>query len=63
MSKSKQHLYLFLEENELEYEVSSSLVRLSMNRFVVNEAVQFEVIGIYNLKRATKAMGHYKIDS
>ena len=56
MSKSKQHLYLFLEENELEYEISSSLVRLSMNRFVVNEAAQFEVIGIYNLKRATKEM-------
>ena len=61
MSKSKQHLYLFLEENELEYEVSSSLVRLSMNRFVVNEAAQFEVIGIYNLERATKEMADLDI--
>ena len=56
MSKSKQHSYLFLEENGLEYEISSSLVRLSMNRFVVNEDAQFEVIGIYNLERATKEM-------
>jgi len=56
MPKSKQHLYLFLEENELEYEISSSLVKLSMNRFVVNEDAQFEVMGIYNFKRATKEM-------
>ena len=45
-----------MEENELDYEISSSLVKLSMNRFIVNEDAQFEVMGIYNFKRATKQM-------
>ena len=56
MSKSKQHLYLFFEENEVEFVITSSLVKISMNRFVVSEDAQFEVMGIYNLQKFTKAI-------
>ena len=56
MQKSKQNLFLFFEENELEFEISSSLVKLSMNRFVVDEDDQFEVMGIYNLKKADRIL-------
>ena len=59
MQKSKQNLFLFFEENELEFEISSSLVQLSMNRFVIDEDDQFEVIGIYNLTKATKEMANF----
>ena len=52
----KQHLFLFFEENEFEFDISSNLVRLSMNRFIVDEEAQFEIIGAYNLKKLQRKM-------
>ena len=52
----KQNLFLFFEENEFEFDISSNLVRLSMNRFTIDEEAQFEIIGVYNLKRVQIGM-------
>ena len=56
MPIKKQNLFLFFEENENEFDISSNLVRLSMNRFTVDEEAQFEIIGVHNLRRVKKEM-------
>ena len=56
MLKLKQNLFLFLEEKPHKYDISSNLAILSMNTFVVDEDAQFEVVGVFYLKRATKEM-------
>ena len=60
MTKPKQHLFLFFEENEYQFNISSNLVRLSMNRCVVNEDSQTEVIGTFYLKRLKKDMINFR---
>ena len=51
----KQHLYLFFEENESRhplggFDLSSNLVKIAMNKFVIDEAAQagFRVLPIIN---------------
>ena len=59
MSKLRQNLFLFFEEKAQEYDIDWNLVMLAMNRFVVDEDAQFEVIGVYYLKKSTKEMIDY----
>ena len=49
-----QNLFLFFEENDDEKDISSSLVHLYMNRFVIAEEDQTEIIGIYNLAQTNE---------
>ena len=52
MDFRKQDLYLFFEENKSHWEViNARLVSLYMNRFVIEEENQNEIIGVYNLKK------------
>ena len=53
---SKQNLFLFIEDSEIDYDISSKLVQLSMNRFVVEEEDQNEVSGIYHFQKVQKPM-------
>ena len=56
MKPSRQNLCLFLEENDLEYVIDSKPVHLFMNRSVVNEEDQFEIIGVYYLQKVEKEL-------
>ena len=56
MTKRKQNLFLFFEEKADEFDISLNLAMLAMNGFVVDENAQFEVIGVYYLKKAIKDM-------
>jgi len=49
MDRKPQNLFLFFEENDDEKDISSRLVHLYMNRFVIAEEDQTEIIGVYNL--------------
>ena len=49
MTKTRQNLFLFFDESEYDSKCSSNLVKLAMNRFVVEEDAQFEVMGVYFL--------------
>ena len=56
MSSTKQNLFIFFEENAWPCSIHSNLLHLSMNRFVIDEDSQFEVIKIYNFKFVKKEM-------
>ena len=49
MERKRQNLFLFFEENDDEKDITSSLVHLYMNRFVIAEEDQTEINGVYNL--------------
>ena len=51
MEQKTQHLILFFEENDDEKDISSNLVHLYMNKFVITEEEQTEISGIYNLAK------------
>ena len=51
MERKRQNLFLFFEENYDQKDISSSLVHLYMNQFVITEEDQTEIIGIYNLAK------------
>ena len=51
---SKQNL--FFEDSDIDHNINSKLVQLSMNRFVVEEDAQLEVSGIYHFKMARKSV-------
>ena len=52
MERKTQNLLIFFEEADDEKDISSKLVRLYMNRFVIDEEDQTEIIGVYNLAKA-----------
>ena len=54
MERKTQNLFLFFEETDDEKDTSSKLVRLYMNRFVIDEEDQTEIIGAYNLSKANE---------
>ena len=54
MERKKQNLILFYEENNDEKDISSKLVRLYMNRFLVGEEDQSELSGVYYLAQNTQ---------
>ena len=43
----KQNLFLFYEKDSILCDIHLQLVNSYMNRFVIDEDAQFEVIGIY----------------
>ena len=51
MQRPKREIVLFCEENEDVDNISSNLVRLYMNRLVIEEEEQLEIIGNFNLTR------------
>ena len=54
MAAAKQNLVLFFEEDEdCHHIINSQLVRLYMNRFIIDEDDQTEIIGVYNIKIRT----------
>ena len=50
---SCRNLLLFFEENEDKNNISSNLVRLYMNRFVIEEEKRYEIIGTFNLSKVS----------
>ena len=48
-SNSKNLIFIF-EETDTKYDVSSKLVRLYMNRFIVDEDAEFEILGLSRIK-------------
>ena len=47
--KSKNLVFIF-DENEAKYDISSNLVRLYMNRCIIDEDEQFEILGVSRFK-------------
>ena len=56
MSSYTQNLFLFFEESEDKPDVSSNIVRIAMNKFIVDEDARFEVIAVYHLKTRIKPL-------
>ena len=54
MSPSKQNLFLFLEENEDQSIIDNKLVKLYMNRCIINDGANFEIAGVYELQKVTE---------
>ena len=53
MRFQNRNLILFFEENEDKNNISSNLVRLYMNRFVIEEEKRYEIIGTFNLSKVS----------
>ena len=60
MSPSKQNLFLFLEENEILSVIDRKLVKLYVNRCIIDENANFEIIGVYELQKVTDPMLSYR---
>ena len=54
MPRRKQNLVLFFEEKEDARIIDAKLVRLYMNRFIINEDAQNEINGVYHLSNNRK---------
>ena len=59
MSPSKQNLFLFFEENEDQSIIDNKLVKLYMNRCIINDDANFEIDGVYNLQKVTEPMFNF----
>ena len=51
MKFKNRNLLLFFEENEDKNNISSNLVRMFMNRYVIEEEKRYEIIGTFNLSK------------
>ena len=49
MSKRPKNLILIFEKGKIKYDVSSNLVRLYMNRCIIAEEDQFEILGVVKI--------------
>ena len=56
MTPTKQNLFLFFEENEMQSLIDRKLVKLYMNRFIIDEDAKFEISGVYELQKVTEPM-------
>ena len=56
MIPTKQNLFLFFEENELQPIIDRKLVLLYANRCIIDENAQFEVCGVYELQPVLEPM-------
>ena len=56
----KQDLFLFFEENEDEKVINSRLVSLYMNRLVIDEDYQNEIVGVFQQKRVVSTTFRYR---
>ena len=54
MKRKMQNLFLFFEETDDEKDISSKLVLLYTNRFVICEEDQTEIIGVYDLAKTNE---------
>lgn len=63
MSGTKQNFVLVFEENDDERFIDSELVRLCMNRFIIGEDNQNDIIGVFEFLKhpvnVTKDLEHY----
>ena len=56
MSYRQQNFVLFFEENEDQRKINQNLVRLYMNRFIIDETWQHEIIGVHKLSKVSKSL-------
>ena len=56
MSPSKQNLFLFFEENEMQNSIDRKLVLLYANYCIIDEEAGFEICGVYQLQFVSKLM-------
>ena len=54
MHRRNRNIILFFEENENARSISSKMVRLYMNRFIIEEEQRFEITGVFNLAKVPK---------
>ena len=54
MHRRNRNIILFFEENENVKSITSKMVRLYMNRFIIDEEQRFEITGIFNLAKVPK---------
>ena len=55
----KQNIYLFYEQNDEDArKIDSKLVRLYMNRFIIEEDIQNEILGVADLTKIEKINFH-----
>ena len=53
MKFKNRNLLLFFEQNEDKNNISSNLVRMFMNRYVIEEEKRYEIIGTFNLSKVS----------
>ena len=51
MHRRNRNIILFFEENENVRSITSKMVRLYMNRFIIDEEQRFEITGVFNLAK------------
>ena len=56
MTPTKQNLFLFFEENEMQSIIDRKLVKLYMNRSIIDEDANFEISGVYELQKVNDQM-------
>ena len=54
MHRRNRNIILFFEENENARSISSKMVRLYMNRFIIDEKERFEITGVFQLAKVPK---------
>ena len=54
MHRRNRNIILFFEENDNARSISSKMVRLYMNRFIIDEEQRFEITGVSNLAKVPK---------
>ena len=54
MHRRNRNIILFFEENENVRSITSKMVRLYMNRFIIDEEQRFEITGVFNLAKVPK---------
>ena len=64
MSEKSKNLILIFDKCEIKYDLSSNLVRQYMNRIVIDEEAQFEVLDLFKFKSKIfpKKMRYYNSD-
>ena len=56
MAPTKQNLFLFFEENEVQTTIDTKLVLLYTNRCIIDEEAEFEICDIYQLQKVERYM-------
>ena len=56
MSPTRQNLFLFFEENEVQTIIDKKLVLLYANRCIIDEEAEFEIGGVYKLQKVEQFM-------
>ena len=56
MFKRNQNLVFFSEEHEEPFVNCASMIKLYLNAFAIDEDAQFEIIGVFNLKKTNMSM-------